>query len=221
MHNGRVIFFNAWHISIYSALFFVAVLYGAWLIKSHQVPRSFAILYTLLLSWLLLEGHKLFMLHVPVRYLLSLYFAMGCMIALVFQALAALQTSALHQKIILSPIALLVCMQLFHIGLSIQHRTYATKTLNAYVEHAKIKDAFVLGQWAPALTWQAKVKTLPYIDGLTDRLKVNQDCKLIVSEVGQEDELNAMLKLVAGKSSTDSTSYAQLGYWKLRFTWLK
>ena len=220
LHNARSVFFRAYSLTLFSSLYLLAFLVCAWLIRFRQSSRTFQMLCLLLLAWQCIELHKLFLLHAPARYLVSVYFPMACLIGLVTFELITMHVSRRIQVLAVLASVSLLCLQLVFVTQALQRRTFRTDALNSYVNKCDLKGAVVLGQWAPAVTWQVEALTLPYIEGLTKKLKKDPPCRLIVSEVGEEAELRAMLNLLPAATSIDSTSYQQLGAWRLRFTWL-
>ncbi len=206
---------------LYSLCFIASLILGFGLFFAKTTRPSYRMLFLLVLSWLLLEGHKLFILHVPSRYLLSLYFPMGLMLALISYEVAASGWLMKWRLVTMLPIAVLVGLNTITLLQSTQRRTYAIQSINGYIKAANIGDDVVLGQWAPTLTWQIKSMTYPYIEGIEPKIKANKHCRLLVTEEGEEKMLHAMLQGLSTNPAIDSTVYRTIGHWKLQLTWLK
>jgi len=111
------------------------------------------------LSWTLLELHKLPMLYIPNRYLLSLFFALGILVA---AGLMMLYRENSYGK----ALAFCFAISLGLINMSFNYeaytrRTYDLEAVNHYLSDKNLDGAYVLGSWAPSLTWASEARAIP------------------------------------------------------------
>jgi hypothetical protein len=144
-----------------------------------------------LLSWLLLESHKLFMpYYLPVRYLLSSMIAAGLLISLVIEKL-------FHFKYWRIAAFLLIIVSLqqhsVYYWQSYKRRTYNIKELNSYLGNYNLKGETVLGAWAPTACWETGAKTLPVWNGFLNWKNPieNFHPRIVISELNEAESDNA------------------------------
>jgi hypothetical protein len=137
---------------------FVALAFPFWKIWGKKNIRHELIL-LFGFAWIILELHKLPMVYIPNRYLLSLYFAVGILVS---AGLTMLYDSSRYGKSLAFAFAMTI--GLIHMTLnyeSFSRRTYDLEAVNHYFEDKKLMGGVILGSWAPSLTWDTKVRTIP------------------------------------------------------------
>ncbi|MEI6576611.1 MAG: hypothetical protein WCO63_10575 [Bacteroidota bacterium] len=111
------------------------------------------------LSWLILELHKLPMVYLPNRYLLSMFFAMGVILSAILAMLAG-------EGKYIRMLAYCFVVSLGLIYLSGIYESYIRRSndlakANAYFSNKNLAGTYVLGSWAPSLSWESKARTIP------------------------------------------------------------
>jgi hypothetical protein len=111
------------------------------------------------LAWLILEMHKLPMVYLPNRYLLSMFFAMGLVLSAV---LAMLAGEGRYGRML--AYCFVIGMSLVNLSFiydSYGRRSHDLAAVNKYFSTKDLGGAYVLGSWSPSFTWETKVKAIP------------------------------------------------------------
>ena len=179
---------------IFTLLFLLSTAYFIFgLFKKLFSPEKIYLI-TVSLCWFCLETHKLCMGYLPMRYMISLYVSMGLFISVV------LGYEMVRQKmfaIVLFVGSLaLVGQNFYYLKVSRSIRTYSVKRMNEFFEASAKKGDVVIGPWAPAFTWNAKVVSYPiWLDFLGGRdIMKHYKPDFIVSEPNEEDSGEAYKK---------------------------
>lgn len=123
--------------------------------------------------WILLEVHKIFIHHVPGRYLVSTFVSIGLFATYVWlMFFYYLVKASLSNKCkILSIIGLSLSLAWFLIILffhfeqyfqTLQKRTYVINDVSNYLKQNVTQHTISIGAWGPSLTWVQKLKHYPF-----------------------------------------------------------
>lgn len=186
---------------------------------------QFKVAFAVSTCWLILELHKLTMIYLPSRYLVSYYFSGGLLSSIV---LAELMYNVLYKTAWkISGILLLFAFILvngFDYAAMYASRAFKTKEINVYFAHtlADKKDALVLGPWAPAFTWDSKVISRPvWYHFMNDEHVLQQHPAAILSEPDEEESNQAYqqhdLRL---DEHADSVKHFTIGRWEVIIYWI-
>jgi hypothetical protein len=181
--------------------------------------------------WFLLELHKLTMVYLPTRYQVSLYAAMGVLIAIVMSEL--LITIATKKKDwavsslragIITWVVILFILNALDYSESYKSRRYQVREANHYLANTLENDDMTVGAWAPSLTWNARCISIPVWSGFLndiDPLERLQP-RIVVSEPDEQDSEQAYLKQGIDLSTeSDSVKSFIIGSWEVNVYWMK
>jgi hypothetical protein len=187
----------------------------------------FRYLFIGLTCWTLIELHKLTMTYLPTRYLVSLFFPMGLIIALVL-----LEFMKMKGKNKLSWLIKALSVLLFlSFGIkngrdyisALKNRKFTISSVNHYLAAYKFQDRPIVGAWAPSLSWESRAITFPvWKDYFNDGDVIKKyNPAIIIAETDEEDSNQAFssqgvdLDLLA-----DSIKYFTINRWSLKLLWI-
>jgi len=195
------------------------------IVKSKFMPQTAGIV-LFAAAWFIMELHKLLMNYLPVRYILSIYFSMGLLTAIVF----AHYLTAKNHKMIKA--AVLICIlpvlsgNLMKYANAVDNRQYTILNMNQYLAEHADKDDVVIGPWAPALTWKSKNVSFPVESDFSfrkneDILKTYQP-QIIISETDEADSNQAYKKRgIDLNAISDSSGQFRIALWHIKIYWLR
>lgn len=199
----------------------------AW-IKSNNKFFKRVILFSLI--WFLVEIHKIEIQHVPSRYLLSGYVSMLCFISATAYGIWDLaiqfpnKTTKILQRTSILGVMILVVAHLYNYSGALLDRTYRVKNLNDYMQQYDTKSMVVLGPWAPTVTWNTTMRSLPvWKDFLNDKnISATYAPDIVITEPGEADSDGAFCAdgydIV---NEADSVKIAWIGKWPIHIYWMK
>jgi len=182
------------------------------------------------LIWFLVELHKIEIQHVPSRYLLSGYIAMLCFIATSVYGFWDYSTknhvglNKILQKILLVGVFVLVATHLYNYGGALVNRTYRVKHINEYMQQYETQSMVVLGPWAPTVTWNTAMRSLPvWKDFLNDKnISATYAPDIVITEPGEADSDGAFCAdgydIV---NESDSVKKIWIGKWPVHIYWMR
>ena len=178
--------------------------------------------------WLFLEFHKLTMMYLPTRYLVSLIFCMAAINSLViFEIFRLLSLEKKHQRWILIPSLLFAIVLFFNLNNyqnTYERRTFDIRKINQYLAQYEFGDRPIIGAWAPSLTWKTTAKTYPvwgeYFND--ENILTKQKPAVIISELDESDSSQAyQSQNIQIDQHADSIRYFQIHNFKLKVLWMK
>lgn len=182
-------------------------------------------LFLIAICWMLFEMHKLSMIYLPSRYLVSYYFAGGFMSAVVLK-----QTLQLSASLPIYRNAGKVLLVLFFIVNAVSYvtllsgRQFNLKNANDYFSKTlhNLPDALVLGSWAPSFTWGSKAITKPvWYHYMNDENILEQHPTLILSEPDEAESNRAYAQNnIQLYQHADSTRRFAIGKWEVIAYWI-
>jgi len=188
----------------------------------------FSYLFVALASWFFVELHKLSLIYLPTRYLISFFFAMGMLMSVVLLELFRLKGRSWY--LITAKVMLALVLVSFGIrNASVYYETYKRRTftikeLDNYFARYEYAGKPIMGTWAPSLTWKSRVMTLPvWKDFLNDKdiIKKYQPA-VIIAEHDEEDSNQAYsLQGIDLNSLADSVRTVKVNAWTLKIYWIK
>jgi hypothetical protein len=199
----------------------------AW-IKSNNKLFKRIILFSLI--WFLAELHKIEIQHVPSRYLLSGYVSMLCFIGTTMYGVWDLcmqkhsSTNTLLYRLSLVGVIALMSMHFYNYSGAFMNRTYQVKTINDYMKNYDTRSMVVLGPWAPTVTWNTHMRSLPvWKDFLNyEHIKMDYNPDIVVTEPGEADSDGAFcadnFDIV---NESDSVKKIWIGKWPVHIYWMK
>lgn len=178
--------------------------------------------------WLLLEFHKLTMMYLPTRYLVSLIFCMAAINSLViFEIFRFLFSEKKYTQWVFIPSLLFVIILFFNLKNyhnAYERRTYDIRKINQYLAKYEFGDRPIIGAWAPSLTWKTEAKTYPvWGDYFNDKnILTEQKPAIIISELDESDSSQAyQSQNIQIDQHADSIRYFQIHNFKLKVLWMK
>lgn len=145
---------------IFTICFILSLFAAAQLIMKKQYPKEYRALLLISLLWFVVELHKLGMVYLPMRYLISLYVSMGFFMSVVIGYYISLATFADKSKAVLCLLLLFLCNAYFY-KQAFFSRNYAVQKMNSYFQEVAGENDIVIGAWAPSCTWQTKSFSYP------------------------------------------------------------
>jgi hypothetical protein len=175
-----------------------------------------------------MELHKLFMTYLPSRYLISLFFVMGSIIALVIYELIILKTahkSIYHLVKVLAFVILLglIVKNAVEYVSSINRRTYEITKIDKYLSKYPFGNNPIIGTWATALSWESKAISFPIWHGYFNDKNIlnNYKPKVIISEMDEADSDKAyLLDNINLDLIADSVKIFRINHWNLKLLWI-
>jgi hypothetical protein len=180
--------------------------------------------------WFAIELHKLSMLYLPSRYLVSYYFVAGLMCSTVLHQLISLHSQKTYREKTLFRIGITMTILFFtansvHYSFLLNRRTYNIEAINNYFSSTlKNSEQPVMGPWAPAATWDCKVRCIPvWKDFMNDKDITNRFHPQAILSEPNEDESNQAYSSqgINLNQLADSTREFQLGRWSVIVYWMK
>jgi hypothetical protein len=164
--------------------------------------KDFALLFTLSLVWSMVELHKIFILYVPTRYLISTYFSQGLLVSIVlaefvFSASWAKSDGFYQHAKTLIGVSMLTILflsssfQLYNLYCS---RSFSMKEAGEYLEKNYKGHGSILGAWGTSLSWNLPARSLPIWKDYhydVEALKIYPPA-FIITEWNQEDSGEAL-----------------------------
>lgn len=193
-----------------------------------NVSTSYKKIFLGLSLWLLLEFHKLTMMYLPTRYLVSLIFCMAAINSIVlFEIFRIIFSTKKYQKLYFLPISIMVIILFFNIKNyhdAYFRRTFDIRKINQYFAQYDFEDQLIIGAWAPSLTWKTKAKTYPvWRDYFNDQnILSRQKPTIIISELDEADSSQAyQSQNINIDQHADSIRYFQIHNFQLKVLWMK
>ncbi|MDG1432381.1 MAG: hypothetical protein P8M17_04005 [Saprospiraceae bacterium] len=178
--------------------------------------------------WLLLESHKLTMMYLPTRYLISLIFCLAAINSLVvFEIFRLLLLDKKYYKWIFIPgliYTIAIIFNLINYQNSFERRTFEIRKINQYLGKFEYENRPIIGAWAPSLTWKTKAKTYPiWGEYFNDKnILTKQKPAIIISELDESDSSQAyQAQEIQIDEYADSIRYFQIHNFKLKILWMK
>ncbi|MEP7129124.1 MAG: hypothetical protein ABI729_09665 [Chitinophagales bacterium] len=209
---------------ISNTLFFACFITGCYLWNKNTDAR-YKILFAISTCWVFLEFHKLTMIYLPARYLVSYYFAAGFLSAVVISQLIFHQYK--NAKLRYSGIALLSLFLLanaFDYFSLLVNRQFNIRNANNYFSESLSNndDAVVLGPWAPSLTWDSRAISKPvWYHFMNDQDILQQNPALIISEPDEAESNQAYSQQgIELAAHADSIRSFKIGRWEVMAYWI-
>ena len=210
---------------------FVMALVTGIIFLFRSAGNGFTPLFTGSLTWVILELHKLTMVYFPTRYQVSLYLAMGLVIAVVMTEALRLSESfgkkswkryGLRSGVLIITLLLIIINAVAWFD-SLKAREYNIRNTNQYLAEHIGEQETIIGSWTPALNWDCKARAFPVWDEfLNYKDPVNTyHPRIVVSEPDEEDSNQAYLHQgIDLLALSDSTRTVRLGQWDLVIYWI-
>lgn len=219
------IFYNT-YLKFYTISFYILFLAGL-IYTFFSKSIRFRFLFIGLTCWILVEMHKLSMIYLPSRYLLSLYFAMGLLISLVLFEFIRIKGKS--QMIYL--LKFLSVLFLISLGIknsidytsSFKRRTFVISEINNYLGKYNFHNKPIIGAWAPSLSWKSKAISFPvWKDYFNDKEVISKyKPAVIIAETDEEDSNQAFSSQgINVDTYADSIKYFTVNKWKLKLLWI-
>lgn len=178
--------------------------------------------------WILVESHKLSMTYLPIRYLISLIFPMGLIMALVVNELMLMKekngTVRLLKVFSIVILSITGIKNFVDYSISYKNRTYSILTIDKYLSKFNFGNETVIGAWAPSLSWQSKAISYPVWKGYFNDVDVikEQNPAIIIAETDEEDSNQAFSSRgIVIDAYADSIKYFTVNHWEIKLLWIK
>ena len=213
----------------FNSLALICFLTGIYIYRKNE-DQNFRILFPISSLWMVIELHKLSMIYLPSRYLVSYYFAAGLMCSVVLLRVISIsgeKTSSLKflRLMGVGMAILFIIANSLQYTLLLQRKTYHIEAINQYFSATlKTRDQPVMGPWAPAATWDCKAKCIPvWKDFMNDKDLINRFHPQAIHSEPDESESNQAYssQRINLLQLSDSTRTFQLGRWDVIVYWLK
>ncbi|MEO5675843.1 MAG: hypothetical protein ABIQ74_14470 [Chitinophagales bacterium] len=207
----------------------LACLISGILLYKSSSDKVFKVMFALSSIWVLMELHKLSMIYLPSRYLVSYYFAAGLMCSTVLLKLISYKEPG---KVLasyffvagLSLTAFFFIANTIHFTLLLERRTFSIEAINDYFSSAlKNPEQPVMGPWAPAVTWNSKARCIPvWKDFMNDKNIVQILHPQAILSEPDEAESNKAYSSQGMKPEllSDSSRTFQIGRWSVIVYWM-
>jgi hypothetical protein len=188
--------------------------------------RHYRILFAVVVAWLIVESHKLTMIYLPARYLVSYYFAAGLMSSIVIHQILFIKNQNMYWRYAGATLLLLFMINnsIDYVSL-FKNRKFNISEVNKYLEAgmANPNQNLALGPWAPSLTWKCKAISKPvWHQFFNDVNLLEQNPRIIISEPGEADSNQAYsLQNISLEYHADSSRTFTIGKWMVTVFWMK
>lgn len=219
-------------------MFIPSIPISVWLYVKQRSPFMLSVI-IISATWLMLETHKIFIHHVPGRYLVSLFVAMSVFTIVVWsgfaQWLLSQYVNNVYSKkkyrkyqigvmfVFITMTALLVNNAYYYIK-SFNKRSFVIRDISRYVQQSlPEKKAVVLGAWSPSLTWGTQLRAVPvWKDFLNDKnILETFRPRIIFSEPEEQDSNGAFLADgIKIHEISDSVKSYTVGKWPVNLYWI-
>ncbi len=220
------LFFHSPLLIGFSLLFYTSFFTGIFLMLQ-RTRFQYSLWFVLLCIWIGIELHKLPMIYLPGRYLISLLFAMGMLIFItgheLVQTLVTGNAGNILKRAVMALVVVNTGINAYQYYRSFHTRTFAIKEINQYLSSYEYGNRPVIGAWAPSLTWDTKALTYPVWNHYFNdsAILVVHHPRVIVSETDEADSEQAYssngIDLV---SVADSVRIIKVNHWELKVYWL-
>ena len=228
----KTVAFNVVHVLfnpqnfIFNSFVVASFLLGIFLWRKSD--SSFKIIFLLSILWTMIELHKLAMIYLPSRYLVSYYFAAGFMSSVVLtQAIRKKSATTRFSFFRFAAIVLLALCGIkngFDYKSLYENRQYSVENINNYFSSTiKNPDAPVMGVWATNATWDCKARCIPvWYNFLNDQNLFERFQPQAILSEPNEDESNGAYSNqdIDLKAMADSTRSFQIGKWAVNVYWI-
>jgi hypothetical protein len=216
---------------IFNTLVILSFMLGCYCWKKTS-DLSFRFLFISATVWLVLECHKLSMIYLPARYLVSYYFAGGFMSSLVLAKILFTTkidfTSTIANKNLKYCALFLTAIFILNNSMSyvqlVNERQFQIKRINSYFS-TTVKDdrSLIMGPWSPSFNWNSRAYCKPvWRDFMNDNAILAQHPLAIISEPGEEESNQAYSSqgLILSEHA-DSIRTFNVGRWTVNVYWMK
>ena len=177
-------------------------------------------------SWFILELHKFSMNYLPTRYLLSMYFSMGWIIALVIYEVYKQNLGQISKRKTLATVVTVFSLLLtFHhfkaLKRAYDNRSYDIQLANNYFSQYNFDKRPIMGTWASSLLRDSKAITIPFFEDYINHKNIVKrfNPKIIIFEEIEKDVLiKDNIDIV---KISDSIVPMKIGKYQLKIAWLK
>lgn len=204
MENYRRLFFTPELMPLLYATALCSIA-GVIMVFVHKAMKN-RILFGLSLLWCLIEVHKLLIMHVPSRYMVSAYMAMGMLCAVIFAeflALYVLSRSGDKRYRVMEYMALMgIVTGLFLLyshgtqySALYERREFDIRDMNRFFRENTTQKDVVVGSWSPCATWGSKCRAVPVWKEYLNDKNILQTFhpKYIVTERREEESNGAYI----------------------------
>jgi hypothetical protein len=190
--------------------------------------RYFQYLFIGLSIWIAIEIHKLTMVYLPTRYLISLFLPMGLSISLVLWELINL-TGKGRWMVLIKTLSIALILAIGTINAtawysSLEGRTFNIRKVNHYLSAYDFRDRPIIGAWAPSLGWNCKAMTFPvWKDYFNDKDVIeNYNPAIIIAETDEEDSDQAFsARGIDLNAYADSVKTITINRWTIELYWIR
>jgi hypothetical protein len=208
---------------VFTLCFIAAVIVAVKDIRKNRIPQPLRGLIMFSFVWIVLELHKLPMEYLPVRYVISLYVAMGLFISTVAAHVLVSDHPTVPKGSIVIAVSILLMANIYCDFLAWKKRTFVISELNKYLAANNLKDKTVIGPWAPELTWESRSISFPVWKAFLRTLKPLETFRpaVIVSESDEDDSGMAYINLgINLEAISDSVKKNHIAYWDVNIYWI-
>jgi hypothetical protein len=208
---------------IYTLAFIASLIIGLKGLKKNQYQPTTTKILLFAFTWFLLELHKLPMVYLPIRYMISMYLVMGLIITIVCSQ-ALLSNNGFIKN---TSFLIFICLFIFNLYTYYQgwnNRTFNIYNTNKYLSNFNLTNKSIIGPWSPSLTWYSKSKTYPVWHTF---YKTKSPIKkyapaIVISERNEDDSNQAYQYLnIDLNAISDSVKTVQIASWKVNIYWLR
>ncbi len=219
------VFYND-YLKLFTLIFYASFIVGV-LFCFRKPSGLFTYFFISISCWIIIEMHKLTMIYLPTRYLISLFFPMGLLIsAVLLESLMIKENTKIKKGLQLIPVLVLILLLSInanHYYVSLENRAFSIKEMNEYLELFDFGQSPVMGAWAPSLTWNCNAMSYPiWNDYFNDESILEKDKPaIIIQEIDEADSNQAFISEgINIDAFADSIKYYNVHNWKLKIMWM-
>ena len=206
-----------------------------WLLVKQKKP-AFQTLIIISAVWVLLEMHKIFIHHVPGRYLVSAFVSMGLFAVLVWSEFFRRMFLQYHHPDVKNKrtaqwwmyfSAVLLLTLFYNQGISynrsLKERTYVIHEISSYIQRSLPDHSVALGAWSPSLTWGTKIRAVPVWNEFLNYKNILETFRprIIFSETEEQDSNGAFsADGIILTELADSVKNYTVGKWPVNLYWI-
>ena len=185
--------FNSGYSKIFLIAFISCLLIGLRFFKN--AGANFRYRFLLSIFWCLLESHKLMMTYLPHRYMVSFWFSIGFLIAIVLHHILSASKNLISRITVFFAAVSISITQLINISWQFEHRSFFITEANKKFQSINTAHKTSIGVWSTILCWNSEVETYPvWVHQQFQNPVKDLNATFIISEKEEADSDGAFIK---------------------------
>ena len=208
----------------FSLMFLFCLLYSVFILVKSKVDKKYMGLLIFAIVWVMIECHKLPMIYLPSRYVVSTYFSMGFLISVILSLILNSGKNKYLNLTVYMTVLILGFQNFGQMRSVFNERQFKIKEANIYLNATLKPKDVVIGPWAPALTWTSGNISMPIWSDFLQTSDILGEFKprVIVSESDERDSGEAYRSRgIDLMSVADSVRSFEIAHREIKVYWIR